>query len=178
MRESCSPTAGCSCEAFSSISEEVCYSACSACSACLPARRPGWWEGECSSSSCAPQTSLSFICQQQPVIRIPLPAGPNAEESRCALLRQQADRCSSCCFKLDEILTYPNRAVTMARLHTNNTCLQGLSQGCSIDCTFKTSEKQYTRMSLLIPTPARCSSQKCVTVSSEPLERTELNLLR
>lgn len=24
----------------------------------------------------APQTSLSFICQQQPVIRIPLPAGP------------------------------------------------------------------------------------------------------
>lgn len=38
-----------------------------------------------------PQTSLSFICQQQPVIRIPLPAGPNAQESRCGSLRQQAD---------------------------------------------------------------------------------------
>lgn len=39
----------------------------------------------------APQTYLSFICQQQPVIRIPLPAGPDTEESTCGSLRQQAD---------------------------------------------------------------------------------------
>lgn len=38
----------------------------------------------------ATQTSLSLICQQQPVIRIPLPAGSPAQDSRCDSAREQA----------------------------------------------------------------------------------------
>lgn len=81
--------------------------------ACLPAFSMTWMEeGQawlhlplpvCHGT---PQTSLSFICQQQPVIRIPLPEGPNPQESRCGWLRQQADWCSSCCSTLDTVLTF------------------------------------------------------------------------
>lgn len=84
---------------------------------CLPACLPVWMEGglvwlhlPLPVLHRAPQTSLSFICQQQPVIRIPLPAGPDAEESRCGSLRQQADLCSSCCSTLDTVLTFSHRA--------------------------------------------------------------------
>lgn len=55
-----------------------------------------------------PQTSLSFICYLEPVIRIPLPAGSPIQESRCDSVRQQSRR-SSCCSKLDMVLTTSQR---------------------------------------------------------------------
>lgn len=74
----------------------------------------------------APQTSLSFICQKQPVIRIPLPAGPTHRKADVAHRgRRQTDvpavapHYTQCSPPLIEL-------VTMTQLHTNNTCLCGL----------------------------------------------------
>lgn len=75
----------------------------------------------------APQTSLSFICQQQPVIKIPLPEGPRGKQM---WLTEAAGRLV---FQLLLYIRYSPHILSMTwlpctRLHTNSVFLHGLTE--------------------------------------------------